>query len=240
MMEKKLKVVDLFCGAGLFSEGFKQAGFKIVWALDNDFLSCESFRMNHGNVVVRNDIRNILHVPQCDVLIGSPPCPEFSVANRNFKRKPKLTFVRKFLDIVETVKPKYWIMENVPQVLDYVPEQKVNTQILQSNWFGLYHKRARAFIGNFPRVKKQTDNPILYPTPVACDDHVHKSKPNPRLSCLSDYYGFSPSIEVFKKVMGIPANYVFVGKRKQQIKQIGNAVCPPVSRAIGEAILKNI
>lgn len=164
----KMKVVDLFCGAGLFSEGFKEAGFQIVWALDNDFLCCESFRMNHGHVVVKENIFNILTVPKCDVLIGSPPCPEFSVANRNFKNKPKLTYVRKFLSIVETVKPKFWVMENVPQVLDFIPEYTADAQILQANWFGLYHKRARAFIGNIPRVRKQTDNPILYPTPVAC------------------------------------------------------------------------
>ena len=236
MIRSKTKVVDLFCGAGGLSEGFKQAGFTLIWALDKDFLSCESYRMNHGNIVVRDDIRNILHIPKCDVLIGSPPCPEFSVANRNFKKKPNLVYVRKFLSIVETYKPKYWVMENVPQVVDFIPEYKADTQILQANWFGLYHKRARAFIGNIPRVRKETDNPILYPTPVACDDHVHKSKPNPRLSCLSDYFGFSPDIDVFKKVMGFPHNYVFVGKRKQQIKQIGNAVCPPVARAIAEAI----
>jgi len=233
-----MNVVDLFCGAGLFSEGFKQAGFDIVWALDNDFLSCESFKMNHGNVVVQKDIRHILNVPKCDVLIGSPPCPEFSVANRNFKKKPNLEFVREFLHYVKETKPKYWVMENVPQLLDFIPEYKAQTQILQANWFGLHHKRERAFIGNFPRVKKETDNPIMYPTPVACDDHVHKSNNNPRKSSLSDYYGFSPGIDVFKKIMGIPKDYIFVGKRKDQIKQIGNAVCPPVAKAIAETIRK--
>jgi len=86
-------------------------------------------------------------------------------------------------------------------------------------------------------VKKETNNPILYPTPVACDDHVHKSSNNPRLSSLSDYFGFSPPIEVFKKVMGIPQDYIFVGKRKDQVKQIGNAVCPPVAKAIAQAIM---
>jgi len=233
-----LKVVDLFCGAGGFSQGFKEAGFEIVWALDNDFLACESYRLNHGNVVTQENIQNILSIPTCDVLIGSPPCPEFSVANRNFKRQPDLTFVTKFLDIVAANKPKYWVMENVPQLLNYIPEYKHKAQILQANWFGLHHKRERVFIGDFPRVKKKTDIPILYPTPVACDDHVHKSKNNPRLSSLSDYYGLSPSTEVFKKVMGFPYDYLFVGKRKDQIRQIGNAVCPPIAKAIAEAILE--
>jgi len=232
-----MKVVDLFCGAGLFSEGFKQAGFDIVWGLDNDFLSCESFKMNHGNVVVQKDIRHILNVPKCDVLIGSPPCIEFSNANRNFKGKPNLRLIREFLHYVKEVKPHYWVMENVPELIEYMPELKVQAQVLQANWFGLHHKRARVFIGNFPRVKKQTDNPILYPTPVA-DDRVHKSDNNPNISCLSDYYNFSPGIDVFKKIMGIPQNYIFVGKRKDQIKQIGNAVCPPVAKAIAETIRK--
>jgi len=231
-----MKVVDLFCGAGLFSQGFKEAGFELAWALDNDFLSCESYRMNHGNIVVQENIFNILSVPKCDVLIGSPPCPHYSVANRNFKGKPRTTLVEKFLQIADMAKPKFWIMENVVEVLGYFPELKSKTQILQANWFGLHHKRARAFIGQFPKIKKRTENNILYPTPVACDDHVHKSSNNPRPSCLSDYYGFSPSLDVFKKVMGIPQDYLFVGKRKDQIRQIGNAVCPPIARAIAERI----
>lgn len=233
-----MKVVDLFCGAGGFSQGCVEAGFQIVWAIDNNFLACESFRLNHGNVVTQDNIMNILQVPRCDVLIGSPPCPDFSLINMNFKGKPDLTFVHKFLEIVAKNKPKFWIMENVPQVLKYIPQHKFHAQILQANWFGLHHKRARAFIGNFPKIKKQTNNPILYPTPVAVDDRCHNSKNHPSLKCLSDYYRFSPGLDVFKKVMGFPNDYIFVGKRKQQIKQIGNAVCPPVAKAIAEAVLE--
>lgn len=232
-------MIDLFCGAGGFSEGFKQAGFKIVWALDKDFLASHTYRLNHDVYVAEKDIMEILTIPDCDIIIGSPPCPHFSNANRNYHDKPDIQYIDKFIDIIEEYNPKYWVMENVVGVEEFIPiKYKFKIQILQANWFGLYHLRKRVFCGNFPKVKKQTDNEIVYPTPIACDDHIHKSTNNPNVSCLSDYMGFTPEIDVFKRIMGFPDNYVFVGEKKEQIRQVGNAVCPPVARAIAEAILK--
>lgn len=234
-----MKVIDLFCGAGGFSEGFRQAGFKIIRGIDNDFLSCQSFLLNHNCRVDCQDIFDPIEitVDNHDIaIIGSPPCPHFSEANRNFYDEPDLRFIKRFLQIINQIKPKYWVMENVVGILDFFPELKPKSHILCANEFGLYHKRKRIFIGKFPHVHKITNNEILYPTPVACDDHVHKSGNNPKPSCLSDMFGFTPTLDVFKKIMGFPYDYIFVGKKKEQIKQIGNAVCPPIARAIAETI----
>lgn len=230
-----MDIIDLCCGAGGFSEGFRQAGFNIILGVDTDFLAINSFRLNFHCDVWQRDIREIWSLPKCDVLIGSPPCPHFSEANRNFTGEPDVSIVNDFFRIVELVKPKYWVVENVIGVLDYI--DKYDYQILQANQFGLYHLRKRAFIGEFPSVRTTKESPIIYPTPTASDDHVHKSKNNPKNACLSDYFGFTPGIETFKEIMGFQRDFIFVGKKKDQIRQIGNAVCPPVSKAIAEAIL---
>lgn len=240
-----MKVIDLCCGAGGFSEGFKQAGFKIILGVDTDFLACNSFRLNHHCNVWQRDIREIFSLPDADVIIGSPPCQHFSKANRNFKKEPDLSIIDAFLRIVKQQQPEWWVMENVPEIIDFIKpllhkyfsEEHINIQILQANWFGLYHKRARVFVGKFPAVAPRKIVDIIYPTPIASDDHRHKSKNNPNVACLSDYFGFTPEIDVFKRIMGFPDNYIFVGKKKEQIKQIGNAVCPPVAKAIAETIL---
>jgi DNA (cytosine-5)-methyltransferase 1 len=82
-------VVDLFCGAGGFSEGFRQAGFRVVYGLDNWPVACASFRANHPGA--RVDCRDALtvepsEIPDADVIIGGPPCPDFSYANPGERR----------------------------------------------------------------------------------------------------------------------------------------------------------
>ena len=47
MKKEKLGMIDLFCGAGGLSEGFKQAGFKSLLGIDSDEDSLETFAHNH-------------------------------------------------------------------------------------------------------------------------------------------------------------------------------------------------
>ena len=49
-------VVDLFCGCGGFSEGFRQAGFDVILGIDNNFLAAETFRLNHECNTICQDI----------------------------------------------------------------------------------------------------------------------------------------------------------------------------------------
>ena len=235
-----LTCVDLCCGGGGFSEGFKQAGFDIVLGIDNNFLACETFRINHNCKVICQDILEPFDVPFCDVVIASPPCTFFSKINKHDKDETGLKLIKRIKMLIDKINPKYWVIENVPQIIDHFPEFKNYCQYLQANEFGLFHRRKRAFIGNIPKVtnNQKIDAEIIYPTPIANDWHLHKSPKHQNNSCLSDYFGFTPDIEVFRKIMGFPLGYIFVGNKKEQIRQIGNAVCPPVSRAIAEAILK--
>ena len=122
-----LKVIDLFCGCGGFSLGFDYLDeyFELVYALDNWEVACQSYQANFPYVDV--DCRDALEIkpsemPRADIIIGGPPCQEFSVAKAHHSKqehKPSYdtTLVEWFLKVVDYVKPKFWIMENVPTVL---------------------------------------------------------------------------------------------------------------------------
>lgn len=133
-MTKKLRVVDFFCGAGGFSEGFRQAGFDLIWAVDRWQPAVDTHKENHRECetlcddVIRisllPDIAFHSIVPDSEVIIGSPPCTFFSNSNRSGsgdKSKGK-ELIKAYLRIVARKKYrknsvlKYWILENVPKV----------------------------------------------------------------------------------------------------------------------------
>jgi DNA (cytosine-5)-methyltransferase 1 len=164
-----LTVGDLFCGAGGFSEGFRQtAGFEIKWALDNWQPAILTFEKNQGITVIPKNITefDFKDFEQVDVLIGSPPCVHFSIAKNggNGNNLEGLELVEKFFEAVNKLNPKYWIMENVPNirktltkfVRDGVFEHagfkcKIpKIELLNSADFGVPQKRKRVFLGDFP------------------------------------------------------------------------------------------
>jgi DNA (cytosine-5)-methyltransferase 1 len=101
-----------------------------------------------------------------DVIIGSPPCTQFSPANRggNGDKEQGLALARRFFEIVQRLKPRYWILENVPALRFSLEGEltagRVQTRagellipkvsILDSVDFGVPQRRRRLFLGNFP------------------------------------------------------------------------------------------
>lgn len=130
-MEKRhdgdvVKTIDLFCGAGGITEGFRQAGFECVFALDNDPNAVKTFRHNHPGVLVCPDpiesvypdvIRRLLGLEQgaVDVLVGGSPCQGFSInAPERFLDDPRNSLFRHFVRFLEEFKPQAFMFENVP------------------------------------------------------------------------------------------------------------------------------
>jgi len=124
-------VLDLFCGGGGFSEGFHQAGFDVVMGIDNWAPACKTHTMN-GLGETRNinllevDVDDVVFLKdeledrygRIDVIIGSPPCTEFSYAKKGGKGdiEKGMVLVRRHLLFVSVFKPRYWLMENVPRL----------------------------------------------------------------------------------------------------------------------------
>jgi DNA-cytosine methyltransferase len=148
-----LTVLDLFCGAGGFSEGFHQAGFDVVFGIDNWEPACRTHDINNlGETrkqdILAMDVDQILTLKkelnqkygEIDVIIGSPPCSEFSYAKNGGKGdiEKGMILVRRNLLFVALFKPKYWLMENVPRLRDALNQECVGS--LEEGWSIRYEK----------------------------------------------------------------------------------------------------
>lgn len=110
------RVISLFSGLGGLDLGFLWEGFNIVWANDLSSHAVDSYKRNSGLQPTPGNINQIdlRTLPEADVVIGGPPCQGFSLVGQRRSDDPRGKLVFKFLEAVETVKPKAFAMENVP------------------------------------------------------------------------------------------------------------------------------
>jgi len=175
----KYNVIDLFCGAGGFARGFVEVGFNVVLAIDNMEPVARTFKINFPETIVLcEDIKNIndrilkrlLLGKQVDVVIGSPPCEPFTAANPRRKPNPldRLyvdpigQLVLHFIRIVDYVRPKIFIMENVPHIAEgelkralreefkRIGYNRIYFNLLKAEDYGTPSHRLRMFISNIP------------------------------------------------------------------------------------------
>lgn len=175
-MERKLRVLSLFSGAGGMDLGFRQAGFDIVWA--NDFFeeACKTYELNQGEIVF-GDITKIpssVMPDDIDVVIGGFPCQGFSVANIKRSMEDKRNFLYlEMLRVIKDKKPKVFIAENVKGLLNMEKGKvikmilndfeslgyKVEVRLLNAAEYGVPQQRERVvIIGNRIGVEN------IYPT----------------------------------------------------------------------------
>ncbi len=111
----RYKVVSLFSGGGGLDLGFKEAGYDILWAIDNNKDAVSSYRRNVGDEILCDDITkvDIDSIPECDVIIGGPPCQSFSLAGNRHCDDERGRLVWKYLEIIEKKKPLAFLFENV-------------------------------------------------------------------------------------------------------------------------------
>lgn len=125
---KKYNVVDLFAGAGGLSEGFKLAGFNILAANEKEKDFTKTYELNHSkSKIFTGDIREIsvkkfkdecgIDGKKVDVIIGGPPCQGFSLAGRRDQNDPRNSLFMEYVRFVKDLKPKFFVMENVPGLL---------------------------------------------------------------------------------------------------------------------------
>lgn len=164
------KIIDLFCGAGGLSLGFKQEGFYIVLANDIEECCIDTYSHNHPEIhrnnVILGDINNIIpqinelvNFQHIDVIVGGPPCQGFSMANRQrLIDDPRNKLYRSYLEIVQKIKPTFFVMENVKGMKSVAKEVQedfskigyvLTYKVLNAKDFGVPQNRERLiYIGN--------------------------------------------------------------------------------------------
>lgn len=122
----KPKVIDLFAGVGGLSLGFENYGFDVVLANEYDESIAKAYKVNHKNTrMIVGDITSLdlektfgIYAGEIDVVIGGPPCQGFSQKGQRKTIHDERNFLFKYyVKVVELVKPRYFVMENVPNLL---------------------------------------------------------------------------------------------------------------------------
>lgn len=184
--------IDLFCGAGGMTLGFKQAGIKSILSTDIEPSACLTLKVNNPEIpvlcgdVTQDDVKERIIeaalLDNVDLICGGPPCQGFSMAGHRLSDDPRNQLFKDFIDIVEKVKPKVVVFENVEGLLtfqggatyklihDMFSEIGYDTegQLMQTHLFGVPQKRKRVII-ICVRKDISVQPRELYPVPVTAD-----------------------------------------------------------------------
>lgn len=167
----KYNAIDLFCGCGGLSYGFERAGFNILLGIDNDRMALNVFEHSHNDAKTLceditqlgySDIKEIIGDKKIDVIIGGPPCQGMSLSGPRKFDDPRNRLYLSYIRFVEEIKPKAFVIENVPglvslfngQIKDSIIERltalgyKVRYRILCAADYGVPQIRRRVvFVG---------------------------------------------------------------------------------------------
>ena len=159
-----IKTLDLFCGAGGLTIGFRQAGFETVSAVEIDKTSVETFAAHSPSAEIcdtdirKVDLKKLRH--KVDVVIGGPPCQPFSSGGLRQAEADERNMVPEFIRAIKEVSPDAFVMENVPGLtvgarrmyLDKVMQEflslgyQVSATVLRAEDYGVPQKRRRLFV----------------------------------------------------------------------------------------------
>ncbi|WP_299084187.1 DNA cytosine methyltransferase [uncultured Ruegeria sp.] len=171
------KVVDLFAGAGGFSLGARNAGAQVTFAVEFDKFAAATYRKNFCEVgdttlytedILKLDPEKLAKAhftngAECDLLLGGPPCQGFSTHRIKDAGvgDPRNSLIYRYFDFVRSLRPKAFLMENVPGLLwprhsDYLEKfydlgtregyTILDPVTLDARDFGVPQRRKRVFI----------------------------------------------------------------------------------------------
>lgn len=127
------RVLDLFCGAGGLSDGFRAAGYDIAGGIDTWQPAIDTFKMNFPQATgLKADLRTLTADDvqseiggKIDVVVGGPSCQGFSTsgglsrATGRDADDPRNKLFLNYVDLVEALDPSWIVFENVPGLLLY-------------------------------------------------------------------------------------------------------------------------
>jgi len=316
--------IDLFAGAGGLSCGMVMAGFTPIASVEimkeavmtyrynfidsmkfNEFVETRDIREKS----VKDNLYKFVKDKSVDVIVGGFPCQGFSMAGNRIIDDPRNSLYLEMLEIVDKIKPKFLIMENVEglrSMLGGKVEEKIiedykeigydiNVTILNSADYGVPQLRKRViFIGNRIGYMNYHPKPILSPNEYKTlgeaiekymnipenkeinhiftkhnDEMIEKIINTPEGKSLYGNYSDAwkkspwdkPSCTIKENHGGVnlhpklgrvltprelaslqsfPENFIFMGSKKWQLVQIGNAVPPLMAKAIGLSVFKSL
>ena len=158
-----MKFIDLFAGCGGMTLGFQNAGFKAVAAFDNWEPAIQVYGDNFSHNIHKLDLSNwqdsltTLDAYQFDMIIGDPPCQDFSHAGKRNEDLGRADLTVSFAQIVAHTQPQWFVMENVDRTVKSQRYRQageilrtagysLTQRILDANQCGVPQKRKRLFL----------------------------------------------------------------------------------------------
>lgn len=187
------KSIDLFCGAGGMTTGFKAAGIQSLLSNDIEESACVTLKINNPEINVlcgditkaetKDAIERAALDGGADIICGGPPCQGFSMAGFRAEDDPRNQLFRDFADMVKRVNPKVIVFENVEGLLSYqdgktyrevhtlFSELGYNTEgrTLTASDYAVPQKRKRVII-ICTRNDMAVDPGELFPIPITAEE----------------------------------------------------------------------
>lgn len=164
----ELSFVSLYSGAGGLDLGFLRAGWKPIWANEMNPHAAESYEnlIGHEAVVARLEDCELPLGATVDAVVGGPPCQGFSRGGRMDPDDDRSIHVFRFADVVARLRPRAFVMENVPQLALHTRWGGVRARLMAElmasgyacKWlvldaasYGVPQHRERAFLVGAPK-----------------------------------------------------------------------------------------
>ncbi|MFQ9892849.1 MAG: DNA cytosine methyltransferase [Emergencia sp.] len=132
----EITAVSLFTGAGGMDIGFEGAGISVLCANELNKDACDTYSTNHPGVnLIRGDLTE--HMDELkkyqgvDLVFGGPPCQGFSVAGKMDPNDERSQLIWRFLDVVELLRPKAFVMENVKALASLEKWEPIRQQYIK-------------------------------------------------------------------------------------------------------------
>jgi DNA (cytosine-5)-methyltransferase 1 len=183
-----LTALDLFCGAGGLSRGLIDAGISVVGAIDSWEPAIRSYRENFEHQAWQADVGKLDAaelskmglVGPIDLVVGGPPCQGFSIQRIGADADGRNDLIGSFARTVISLRPKLFIMENVPGLLGHRGREHLRRfetlladagyetmqRILDASDFGVAQVRKRVFVVGWP---KSIGARFKFPEPLSGD-----------------------------------------------------------------------
>lgn len=156
-----MKILDLFSGCGGMSLGFQAAGFEVVAAVDNWEPAIEIYRSNFDHQIYNVDLADpdrsrFLSNFSPDIIVGGPPCQDFSISGKRQEGKRANLTIR-FAEIVGSIRPLWVVFENVYNITRFETLKDmqeilrdagygISAQVLDASFYGVPQARKRYFL----------------------------------------------------------------------------------------------